>query len=88
MRYLVRGGLEIKSDHSAERMGNGNAWFEDANSPVKATASTTQSSLFIRAMVLPIEFEGKPTIKFLNPEDIDKPKVQTNHRFFDQRVTL
>lgn len=88
IRYLIRGGLEIKSDHGAEYMKNGNAWFEDANSPVKATASATQSSQFIRAMLLPLEYEGKPTIKFLNPEDIDKPKEQTNHRFFDQRVTL
>jgi quercetin dioxygenase-like cupin family protein len=87
-RYLVQGGLEIKSDHSVEHMVKGDAWFEDANSPVKAIAIDTQISKFIRALILPIEFEGKPTIKFLNSEDFDKPKEQTNHRFLDQRITL
>jgi quercetin dioxygenase-like cupin family protein len=87
-RYLVQGGLEIKSDHNVEHMANGDAWFEDANSPVKATAIDTQISQFIRALILPIEYAGKPTIKFLNSEDFDKPKEQTNHRFFDQRITL
>ena len=87
-RYLLRGGLEIRDDDHVEHMLPGDAWFEGANSPVRATAMDGETSQFIRAMVLPLEFEGKPTITFLNSDDFDKPKLQTNHRFFDQRITL
>lgn len=87
-RYLVRGGLEIRADDHVDHMLPGDVWFEGSNSPVRATAIDGETSQFIRAMVLPLEFEGKPTITFLNPDDFDKPKLQTNHRFFDSRITL
>lgn len=88
IRYLTKGSLEIQSDHHVEHFSVGQAWFEDANSPVKATASGTEVSQFIRALILPIEYEGKSTIKFLNSEDFEKPKLQTNLRFLDQRISL
>jgi quercetin dioxygenase-like cupin family protein len=88
IRYLVKGELEIKSDHNTEYMVEGDAWFEDANSPVQATAGEHRFSGFVRAMVLPIDFQGKPTIQLLNPEDIAKPSLQTNHRYIDQRIEL
>jgi len=88
IRYLTKGQLEVRSDHHSQQMKPGNAWFEDANSPVKATASATETSQFVRAFVLPLEYEGKPTIKFLNPGDHEKPKLQKNHRFFDQRISF
>ena len=88
IRYLTKGQLEICSDHLKEQMKPREAWFENANSPVTATASVTETSEFIRALILPLEYKGKPTIKFLNPEDIEKPKLQKNHRFFDQLVSF
>lgn len=88
IRYLARGGLEIQSDHHVEQMRVGDAWFEGADSPVKATAIKTETSQFIRVLVLPMEFAGKSTIKLLNPEDFEKPKLQENVRFFDQPITL
>jgi hypothetical protein len=79
--------LEFQSDHHVETMNVHNSWFKDANSPVKATAGDAPTA-FIRAMILPPEFDGKPTLAILDPEDQTKPRLQTNRRFFDQRITL
>lgn len=88
IRYLTCGALEIKSDTHTEIMQPGQAWFEEANSPVQATAQNIDTSAFVRAMILPLAYEGKPTIKLLNPDDRQKPALQTNKRFFDQRIAL
>jgi len=87
IRYLVEGQLEIQSDHTTETMTRRSAWFEDADNPVQATAGTTQSA-FVRAMILPVEYEGKPTLRYLNADDNLKPRLQTNRRFFDQKLCL
>ena len=87
IRCLTEGALEIQSDHHVETMTPMMAWFEDADSPVQATAGPLQTA-FVRAMVLPAAFEGKPTLRYLNAEDELKPRLQTNRRFFDRRLGL
>ena len=37
-------------------------------------------------LVLPAEWEGKRTIKYVDPEDEKKPKLQTPTVFFDEHV--
>lgn len=86
IRYLSHGKLEIRSAHETTVMKTGQAWFEDANSPVQATADKTGQTQFIRAMILPETYFGKPTLKLLNPEDSHKPRLQSNHRYFDQML--
>ena len=88
IRYLTRGMLQIIADDHSKQIKPNEAWFEDANSPVKAIAAPAGISEFIRVMVLPAEYLGKPTIKRLNEEDMDKPTLQTNHRYFDEGITL
>lgn len=88
IRHLISGRLEIKSDHDVTWMEYGSAWFEDANSPVQATAADVPETSFIRMLVLPVAYEGKPTIKLLDPADEALPKLQSNRRFFDQRIQL
>jgi len=83
IRYLLSGQLTVAADEHTQLMNRGDAWFEDAYSPVKATAAAEGITEFIRVMVLPNEFLGKPTIKRLNPEDAKKPTLQTNKRYFD-----
>lgn len=98
IRYLTRGELTLESAHDREIKQPGQAWFEGANSPAQATAQGTNqataqdatpdsgTTMFVRAMILPVEFEGKPTFKLLHPEDRNKPALQTNKRFFDQQI--
>lgn len=86
IRYLVYGSLQLDTDHGTQIMTPGAAWFEDANSPVKATASESEPSLFVRLMLLPPEYAGKGTLTLLNDEDKHKPRLQTNQRHFDQTL--
>lgn len=88
-RYLRRGALHLQADdHSFDTLP-GAVWFEPAQSPVRATASDDHAETrFVRFMVLPVEFEGKPTINILDPKDAALPKRQSTHRHVDQIVRL
>lgn len=88
IRYLKEGELEITSDHSTDLIKTGMAWFEPSHSPVRATPQNEEPACFIRAMLIPKSFEGKPTIKYLNAEDEARPKFQKTQRFFDQVVSF
>lgn len=85
-RYLKEGALEITSDHGSEIIQTGEAWFEPAHSPVRATPQNDEPASFVRAMIIPQSFKGKPTIKYLNEDDEARPKLQTTRRFFDQEI--
>jgi quercetin dioxygenase-like cupin family protein len=76
IRRLLFGELTIDADGGARTYGPGQAWFEDAGYPVLATASTAEDTAFVRVLLLPREWEGKRTIRYLDPTDEEKPKLQ------------
>jgi hypothetical protein len=39
-------------------------------------------------MVLPRELMGKPSVRYLNPDEQDKPKPLGRTHFLDQFITL
>ena len=86
IRYLTRGRLDVRTDHGAQKITPGGAWFEDTNSPVMATSSPDEETAFVRAMLVQPELLGRPTITYLDEEDADKPRLQTNTRFFETAV--
>ena len=88
IRYLTKGTLEIQSDHEKQMKLPHTAWFEDANSPVIAIASSTEISEFVRVLVLPKRCSGEPSLKIVNEEDKEKPRLQKNFRYFDCAVDL
>lgn len=88
LRYLVEGGLTLASDHGQQIIEPGEAWFEGANSAVTATAVSTMPSRFVRTMLLPLEFEGRSTFTLQNQNDANKPRLQSNTRHFEKRITL
>lgn len=88
IRYLVDGGLTLVSDHNEQTIKRGEAWFEDANSPVKAIATEDCSSYFVRTMLLPLEFEGRSTFTLCGSADADKPRKQSNIRHFEKRINM
>ena len=47
--------------------GAGGAWFEAGPDPVVARASSHIATSFVRALVLPAEWAGKRTIRYLDP---------------------
>jgi quercetin dioxygenase-like cupin family protein len=77
IRRLLHGELIIDRDDGAPRRYTaGDAWFEGADDPVLATASGLEETAFVRVLLLPAEWAGKRTIRYVDPTDEDKPRLQ------------
>jgi hypothetical protein len=89
IRRLLFGSIRIEGPggHVADH-GPGGAWFEGFDYPVLATASTDEPTAFVRVMLLPAGWEGKRTIRYVDPADEDKPKLQRPSVFFDRPLDL
>jgi hypothetical protein len=88
IRYLLCGTIRIESVGETHEYGAGEPWFESGRDPVFAAASTTEPTAFVRAMLLPREWEGKRTIRYVDPADDAKPKLQRAQVFLEQPVVL
>lgn len=77
IRRLLHGELTIDRGDGAPRTYRaGEAWFEGANEPVLATASEVAETAFVRVLLLPAAWAGKRTIRYLDPGDEGRPKLQ------------
>ena len=88
IRYLLFGSIRIESGGEAHAYGPREPWFESGPEPVFAAASETEESAFVRAMLLPREWAGKRTIRYVDPADEEKPKLQRATVFSEQPVSL
>lgn len=88
IRTLVAGELRLISDHETQVMRAGDSWFEDANAPVRAENTLAGNSRFVRAMILPVALQGKPSIQILAAEDKAQPRLQVTHRHIDHIFTI
>lgn len=86
IRCLLAGSIRIDTEGRSSTYGPFEAWFERGPDPVFAAASETEETAFVRVMLLPREWEGKRTIRYVNAEDADKPKTQRATVFFDQPI--
>ncbi len=76
IRRLLRGELTIDRDGARHTYRAGESWLEEADDPVLATASATEDTAFVRVLLLPAEWAGRRTIRYLDPADEDRPKLQ------------
>ena len=76
IRRLLEGELTIEANGEEKTFVPGEAWFEGADYPVLATASASEDTAFVRVLILPREWEGRRTIRYLDPADEAKPKLQ------------
>jgi hypothetical protein len=88
IRRLLFGSIRIEGPEDVADYAPGGAWFEGFDYPVLATASPTEPSAFVRVMLLPREWEGKRTIRYVDPADEEKPKLQRPTVFFDRPIDL
>ena len=88
IRCLLTGAVRIEVNGKAHDIAPGGAWFEAGPEPVLALASKTEPTAFARVMILPREVQGKPSIRYVRPEDADKPKLQTYRLFADEPIEL
>ena len=86
IRYLLFGAITIDSLGAEHTLGPGEAWFERGPDPVLATTAAGEPSAFVRVMLLPVEWAGQRTIKYVDPADADKPKTQRATIFLEQPV--
>lgn len=62
------------------------SWYETGPDPVYAAASETEDSAFVRVLVLPVEWEGKRTIAYVDPADEENPKLQRARIYLEERL--
>jgi quercetin dioxygenase-like cupin family protein len=88
IRCLLLGSIRIESDGEGHVYHPLEAWFESGPEPVLAFASEDEETAFVRVMLLPREWEGKRTIRYVDPADEDKPRLQRATVFFDEPIEL
>jgi quercetin dioxygenase-like cupin family protein len=77
IRRILHGELMIdRGDGAPHTYRAGESWLEGADDPVLATASPTEETAFVRVLLLPAEWAGKRTIRYLDPADDERPKLQ------------
>jgi quercetin dioxygenase-like cupin family protein len=76
IRCLLFGEITIDSEGEQHTYGPGEAWFEAGPEPVLATTSTTEPTAFARVLLLPAAYAGLRTIRYVDPADAEKPKLQ------------
>ena len=76
IRRLLHGELTIDSPDGVRTYRAGEWWHEGADHPVLAAASAIEDTAFVRVMLLAAEWAGKRTIRYLDPADAEKPKLQ------------
>jgi quercetin dioxygenase-like cupin family protein len=86
IRCLISGEIRIRASGMEHLVRPGEAWFEAGPDPVLALASEREPTAFARVMVLPDELRGKSSIRYVLPEDADKPKRQTYQLFVDDLI--
>jgi quercetin dioxygenase-like cupin family protein len=86
IRRILHGELTIDRGGDARTYRAGESWHEDANDPVLATASPTEDTAFVRVLLLPAKWAGKRTIRYLDPADEERPKLQRATVFLEEPI--
>jgi quercetin dioxygenase-like cupin family protein len=88
IRYLLHGRMRIEAGGESHTYGPGEPWFESGPDPVLATASESEETAFVRVLLLPPEWAGKRTIRYVDPADEEKPKLQRPTVFGEYPIAL
>ncbi|MCC6223423.1 MAG: hypothetical protein IT201_08020 [Thermoleophilia bacterium] len=88
IRRLLHGALRVETAGRSETHRPGDAWFERGPDPVLAVASPDEETAFVRVLLLPAEWAGRRTIRYVNEEDADTPKTQRATVFLEVPVEL
>jgi quercetin dioxygenase-like cupin family protein len=76
LRVLLKGRIRIETQGTSHEYSPFEWWYETGPDPVYAAASETDETAFVRVLVLPQEWAGKRTIRYVDPADEDRPKLQ------------
>ena len=88
IRYLLHGNLSVRTEGRTSTHGPGSAWFEAGPDPVLAECSPHHATAFVRVMVLPAEWAGRRTIRYVDPADANRPTLQTARVYLEHPLHL
>ena len=88
VRYLLHGRLDVATDGRTASYRTGWCMVRVRAGPVLATASQHQPTAFVRLLILPAEWAGKRTIRYVNPADEDLPKLQRPTVYLEHPLRL
>ena len=88
IRCCLKGEIRVESGGHSQTMRAGEPWFESGPEPVIAFTSSTVETAFVRGFVLPRRLQGKSSIRYVLPEDKDKPKPQRYRIYGEEFVEL
>jgi quercetin dioxygenase-like cupin family protein len=88
IRVLLHGSIRIDTAGESHSYGPLQAWFEPGPEPVFAATSETEPSAFVRGMLLPAEWRGRRTIRYVDPADEERPKLQRATVFLEEPIEL
>jgi hypothetical protein len=88
IRCLLAGSLRIEDAGVTTTYGPFDAWFEGAEHPVVATASESADTAFVRVLLLPGEWRGRRTIRFLDSSEAERPSLQRATVLLEEPVSL
>ena len=86
IRCLLKGGFNVRVHDRTTEIGEYDAWFEAGPDPVYAWAPDDAPGHFSRVMILPRRLKGKSSIRYVDPADADKPKLQKYTVFLDEFI--
>jgi len=86
VRVLLKGRIRIETEGTTCEYGPFESWYETGPDPVYAAASESEETAFVRVLLLPVEWEGRRTIRYVDPTDEAKPKLQQAHVYFERRL--
>ncbi len=86
LRVLLKGRIRIETRGAVQEYGPFESWYETGFDPVYATASESEETAFVRVLLLPAEWVGKRSIRYIDPADDDKPKLQAARIYFERRL--
>ncbi|HUZ74053.1 MAG TPA: hypothetical protein VMU87_13805 [Stellaceae bacterium] len=88
IRCLQQGGIRVETAGTVRHYAPGEAWFESGPDPVFAAGSESATTAFVRVMVLPRDYLGRSSIRYVRPEDEGKPRRQSYRIYIDTPVSL
>ena len=83
---LLTAGSASTRTASRTSTGRASAWYESGPEPVFAAASPTRRRRSCACCSCPGELEGKRTIRYVDPADEEKPKLQRATVYLEQRA--
>ena len=83
IRVLLHGRIRIDSAGESHEYGPGEWWYESGPEPVFAAAAEDEETAFVRVMLVPLELAGQRTIRYVDPADDEKPRLQRARIYFE-----